>query len=453
MRKTPVLVVDDEEAITSTIAAFLRAKGYEVTVVNDGQDALEAVATGGFPIIISDIYIDKVTGLDVLTRAKGTGRNNAVILMTARGSVRTTVEAETRGAYDYIAKPFEMHQLLAVIERAEAYLAGPDVSADMADDSETFGEIVGFAPPMIEVYKKIARAARSDDAVLIVGETGVGKELVAHAVHDHSARAKGPFIPVDSGAVAASLWESEVFGSTRGAFTGADRDRPGVVESARGGSVFLDEICEIPIEVQPKLLRFLQEREYRPVGSGAPRKADVRVIAATNRNLELMVRENKLREDLFYRLNVLRIDIPPLRERRSDIPFLVRRFLAEAVAATQKRIWLTPEAEESLNRYGWPGNVRQLRNVIQRIVALGAPGPVSDATITPLLTDPLQAPESEDASEELSDVETRQIRRVLEQAGGNKSKAAEILGIQRRTLYKKLARMEREGGFGSEKSS
>lgn len=445
MKKPPILVIDDDESITSTIATFLQAKGYEVAVVNDGDDALEAAGSGRFSIIVSDIYIDRLTGLDVLAHAKRSGGDPAVILMTARGSVRTTVEAEMGGAFDYIAKPFEMRILLEVIERAEAYLGGSGEPADQADESAAFGNMVGFSPQMVDVYKKIARSARSEDTVLIVGETGVGKELVARAIHDHSVRAKAPFVPVDSGAVAGSLWESEIFGSTRGAFTGADRDRQGVIDSARGGSVFLDEIGETPLEVQPKLLRLLQEKEYRPLGSGTPRKADVRIIAATNRSLEAMVREKTFREDLFYRLNVLRIDIPPLRERRSDVPFLVRRFLSEATATAERRMWLTPESEVLLNDHAWPGNVRQLRNTIQRIVALGVPGPVSHEAVRQLLRDPQQE-DDEDPPGELSEIERRQILRVLQETGGNKTKAAEILGIQRRTLYKKLGRIERERG-------
>lgn len=443
MSKQRILVIDDEESITSTIRSFLRAKGYDVTVVNDGEDALEAVSAGAFGIIISDIYIDQVTGLDILERAKRLSANTAVILMTARGSVRTTVEAEMGGAFDYLAKPFEMGNLLAVVERAEAYLSSEAPPRMEADESAVFGNIVGFSPAMVDVYKKIARSSRSDDTVLIVGETGVGKELVAHAIHDHSARSKAPFIPVDSGAVAGTLWESEIFGSVRGAFTGADRDRQGVIESARGGSVFFDEIGEIPLEFQPKLLRFLQEKEYRPLGSGIPKKADVRIIAATNRSLETMVRENKFREDLFYRLNVLCIDVPALRERRSDIPFLIKRFLSEATEAAGKRTWLEADAERLLNEYAWPGNIRQLRNTIQRLVALGPAGPVTEATLKPFLANPLQESDEEQSSE-LGEVERRQILRVLQEAGGNKTKAAEILGIQRRTLYKKLARIERE---------
>ncbi|HWB84419.1 MAG TPA: sigma-54 dependent transcriptional regulator [Bryobacteraceae bacterium] len=449
MNKPRILVIDDEESITGTVASFLRAKGYDVIAINDGEDALDAVAEGTFGIIISDIYIDRVTGLDVLQRSRSGSKKSAVILMTARGSVRTTVEAEMGGAFDYLAKPFEMRNLLSVVERAEAYLSSDEPDAVETAEPEAFGNIVGFSPPMVEVYKRIARSAKSDETVLIVGETGVGKELVARAIHEHSARARAPFLPVDSGAVTGTLWESEIFGAIRGAYTGADRDRQGVVDSARGGSVFFDEIGEIPLDFQPKLLRFLQEREYRPLGSGVPKKADVRIIAATNRSLETMVRENRFREDLFYRLNILRIDVPPLRERRSDIPFLVKRFLSEATEAARKRLWLAPAAERLLNEYAWPGNVRQLRNTIQRAVALGSPGPVTEEAIRPYLADLLQEDDEEPASD-LSEVERRQILRVLREAGGNKTKAAEMLGIQRRTLYKKLARMEREQGRDSE---
>lgn len=444
MNNPRILVIDDDEAITLTIDAFLTAKGYHVTVANDGDDALAEVARGRHPIIISDIYIDRVTGLDVLARAKQGSADAMVILMTARGSVRTTVEAEMGGAFDYIAKPFEMHNLLAVIERAKAYLASSETPPEPAGDLEQFGNIVGFSAPMVNVYKNIARSAQSEDTVLIVGETGVGKELVARAIHDHSRRANAPFVAVDSGAVPGTLWESELFGSIRGAFTGADRDRPGIVEAARGGTVFFDEIGEIPLDFQAKLLRFLQGKEFRPVGSGALRQADARVIAATNRPIEAMVRQGSFREDLFYRLNILRIDVPPLRERRSDIEFLVRRFLEEATAAAHKHVWLEPDAQRLLREHSWPGNVRQLQNTIQRLVALGTPGPVSADAIRSVLSVSLQPEEEEEAGGELSEVERRQILRVLSETGGNKTRAAEVLGIQRRTLYKKLARMDRE---------
>ncbi|MCW5983536.1 MAG: sigma-54-dependent Fis family transcriptional regulator [Bryobacteraceae bacterium] len=441
MKDTRILVIDDDESITTTVSKYLAAAGYRVAVINDGEGALAEVRKGEYPVIISDLYIDRVTGLDVLRAATAGNPNAAVIIMTARGSVRTTVEAELGGAFEYIAKPFEMRDLLKVVKRAETS-AGEAPAEGASEDLEQFGNMIGFSPAMVGVYRLVARSAKSDDTVLIIGETGVGKELVARAIHDHSGRAERAFVAVDSGAIPGTLWESEIFGSVRGAFTGADRDRPGVADSARGGTIFFDEIGEIPLDFQAKLLRFLQEKEYRPVGSGAPRKADVRVIAATNRRLEQMVRDGKFREDLFYRLNVLRIEVPPLRERRQDIPFLVRRFLEQATEAARKRVTLAPDALDFLERQPWPGNVRQLQNTIQRVVALGLPGTVSAEDLHPLLETP-EAGDEEEASD-LSEVERRLILRVLEQAGGNKTRAAEVLGIQRRTLYKKLARIERE---------
>lgn len=450
MSKPSILIIDDDESITLTISRFLEAQGYRVAVANNGEDALAEARSGAYPIIISDIYIDQVTGLDILEAVRKADQHTAVVLMTARGSVRTTVEAEMQGAFEYLAKPFELGRLLEVIQRAEAVAAEPEAAA-LNEDLQQFGNIVGFSPTIVDVYKKIARSARSEDPVLILGETGVGKELVARAIYEHSKRATGPFVAVDSGAVTGSLWESEVFGAVRGAFTGADRDRPGVIETARGGVVFFDEVGEIPLDFQPKLLRFLQEKEFRPVGSGAPRKADVRVIAATNRALESMVRNGKFREDLYYRLNVLRIDVPPLRERRPDISFLVKHFLEGATAAAQKRIWLTSDAFSALEQHSWPGNVRQLQNTVSRLVALSPPGPVSAVDIRAAVTsaqsgagDQATDDSGEDEVKELDELERRQILRVLEETRGNKTRAAEILGIQRRTLYKKLARMERE---------
>ncbi len=443
MKPVPVLVIDDDESIASTISAFLRARGYKVEVALDGEEALDQVRSGRFPIILSDIYIDRVTGLRVLSEAKSANPSAAVILMTARGSARTTMDAEIGGAFDYLAKPFEMKALLDVVERAQRAAVPPEPEEPL-EDLEGFGELIGFAPCMVAVYKKMARCARTDDTVLVVGETGCGKELVARSIHEQSARSAKPFAAVDSGAVTGSLWESEIFGALRGAFTGADRDRQGVIEAARGGTVLFDEIGEIPLEFQSKLLRFIQEKEYRPVGSPVAKKADVRIIAATNRNLESMVKEGKFREDLFYRLNVLRIDVPPLRERRSDIQFLARRFMEQATAAAGKQVWLEPDALGALEQFDWPGNVRHLRNTLHRIVAFSPPGPVTEGDVKRELALPEELTEAEEDTGALDDLERRHVLRVLEQASGNKTRAAEILGIQRRTLYKKLARMERE---------
>jgi len=450
-QKPAILVIDDEESLASMVSAYLGAKGYRVATALTGEDALEEIASGDYDIVVSDIYVDEVSGLDILRAAKGQRPECAVILMTARGSVQTTVEAEAGGAFEYLAKPFDMGELLEAVERAEASLrASPPEAPE--EEAAPPGGMIGFSPPMVRVYKAIARSARSEETVLITGESGTGKELVARAIHEHSPRSAKPFLPVDCGAISGSLWESEVFGSVRGAFTGADRDRKGIVETATGGTVFFDEVGEIPLEFQPKLLRFLQEKEYRPVGAASPRKADVRVIAATNRPLEQMVREGKFREDLFHRLNVIRIDVPPLRERRSDIPLLARHLLETALEGTGKRLWLEKEAVAELERHEWPGNVRQLENLMRRLAALSPPGPITAKAVREALQ---SSEKAEEDSGDLSEVERRHILRVLEQTGGNKTKAAEILGIQRRTLYKKLARIERErsGHTGVPKSS
>ena len=442
MPKPAILVIDDDTSITTTISNFLRAKGYSVTVANDSDDALEMIAGNRYPLILSDIYIDRLTGIDILRVARERDPEVCVILMTARGSVSTTVDAEVGGAFDYLAKPFDLKDLLLVIEKGSRSRDVPD-EATSIEDLQQYGGMIGFAPSMVEVYKRIARSAKSDETVLILGESGVGKELVAKAIHDNSARSKSPFVAVDSGAVAGSLWEAEVFGALKGAYTGADRDRTGIIESARGGSVFFDEIGEIPHEFQAKLLRFLQEKEFRPVGAGAPRKADVRVMAATNRNLDQMVLTGNFREDLLYRLNVLRIEVPPLRDRRADIPFLVKRFLDDACENSDKRSWFEADASKLLAEFDWPGNVRQLQSLVRRLVAMESAGAIS-AVVVQRELEQNQRGESEEEITELDAVERQQIMKVLKQAGGNKTKAAEILGIQRRTLYKKLARMEGE---------
>lgn len=441
MKAPPILVIDDDVSIAEMVEAFLSANGYKVTVANDGETALQMLRTRGFPVILSDIYIDRITGLDVLREARARNERAAVILMTARGSVRTTVEAEREGAFDYLAKPFDMASLLRVVEKAlEARAA--ETSTELATEPD-FGGMIGYSPAMVEVYKKIARGARSEETVLIVGETGVGKELVARSIHENSSRCSKAFCAVDSGAIPGTLWEAEIFGAVKGAYTGADREHRGIAEIAAGGTIFFDEVGEIPLEFQPKLLRFLQEKEYRPVGASAMRKADVRVVAATNRNPEQMIAEGTFRPDLYYRLNVLRIDVPPLRERREDIEFLAKRFLVDALAQTSKHIDLDPGALEALRAHTWPGNVRELRNTIYRLVAMNPPGRITAHDLRLALTAQTTDTE-ENPSDELDAVERQQIRKILEQTGGNKTRAAEILGIQRRTLYKKLARMEKE---------
>ena len=435
--RPPVLLIDDDEGITFSIATFLEAKGYPVTVTNSGSEGLRLASETRFPLVLADIYIDRVTGLDILKAAKQANPACAVILITAKGSVRTTVEAEAGGVFDYLAKPIELSHLLEVVERAGQSLQPEE---GRVPDSVPDEEMVGVTPIMIELYKNIARAARSEDTVLIRGETGSGKELVARAIHAASSGAKQPFVPVDCAAIPESLWESELFGAVRGAFTGAEKDRAGIVEQARGGTVFLDEIGEIPTSFQAKLLRFLEAKEYRPVGATAPRTARVRILAATNRPLEEMVEAGEFRADLYHRLNVLQILVPPLRERSQDIPLLANRFLNEANRRQGRHARLEPAALKALQAHEWRGNVRELKNAIERMVAMSSPGRLSEAEVRQALTTGLAEGAPPATAETLEDAEKKHVLEALRLSGGNRTLAAERLGIQRRTLYKKLER-------------
>jgi len=434
--KSRLLVVEDDGAVRATILNFLEAEGYAVDAVSGTAQALARLAAGAYPIVISDIYLDERTGLDVLQAARGRDPQCAVILMTARGTVETVMAATRGGAFDYLAKPFDLDQLLGAVRRAEA--ARLPLEDEPAEDEPPETEMVGSSPGMVEVYKILSRVAPTDASVLIEGETGTGKELVARLIHANSPRSAAPFIPVDCAAIAPTLLESELFGSVKGAYTGADRDRTGVFEAAHRGTTFLDEIGEMDLTFQPSLLRFLQEREIRPVGSARAKSVDVRVLAATNRDLPKMVETGKFREDLWFRLNVVRIRIPPLRERRPDIPLLARHFLGRYNQRHVKSLRLGDDAVDALVEYTWPGNVRQLKHLIEKVVIL-APGPTLDreqARKALIETDPRERP-----VESLADAEAEQIRKVLAATGGNKSRAAQILGIERKTLYRKLERM------------
>ncbi len=437
--RPPVLLIDDDEGITFSIATLLEAKGYPVTVTNSGSEGLRLASEAQFPLILSDIYIDRVTGIDILKAAKQANPGCAVILITAKGSVRTTVEAEAQGVFDYLAKPLELNHLLEVVDRAARSL---EPEEQRTPDAASDEEIVGVSPVMVELYKNIARAARSEATVLIRGETGSGKELVARAIHIASSGAQQPFVPVDCAAIAENLWESELFGAVKGAFTSAERDRAGIVERARCGTIFLDEIGEIPTSFQAKLLRFLEAKEYRPIGATAPRTARVRILAATNRQLEAMVESGEFRADLYHRLNVLQIHVPPLRERSQDIPLLANRFLNEANRHQGRNARLEPAALKALEAHEWRGNVRELKNTIERMVAMFSPGLLGEAEVRRALTTGLPEGASQTNAETLEDAEKKHVMEALRLAGGNRTLAAERLGIQRRTLYKKLERWD-----------
>jgi DNA-binding NtrC family response regulator len=430
-----LLLVEDDPALQFTIQTALEEKGYEVDAVSTTGEAIDRLSDGAYPIVISDIYVDERTGLDVLDAAKKRDPRCSVILMTGRGTMETVMAATRGGVFDYIAKPFELDVMIEAVERAEASLLAADDEAESEDLPES--QMIGTAPAMIEIYKKVSRVAPTTATVIIEGETGTGKELVARMIHSFSPRASQPFVPVDCAAIAPSLLESELFGAMRGAFTGADRDRIGIFESANRGTVFLDEIGDIEQDFQVKLLRFLQEREIRPVGSSRPKEVDVRVIAATNRNLQQMTDEGKFRLDLWYRLNVVRITLPPLRDRRNDIPLLARFFVNKYNGRYSREVKLMDSGVKALQDYTWPGNVRQLQHLIERLTVL------ADRVDAEAVHEALTVMESrEKPVDTLADAEEEQIRRVLAATGGNKSKAAQILGIERKTLYRKLEKMK-----------
>ena len=430
-----LLLVEDDAALQFTIQTALEEKGYEVKAVSTTEEAMDRLQDEAYTIVISDIYIDEHTGLDVLNAAKRKDPQCSVILMTGRATIETVRAASRGGAFDYIAKPFELDTMLQAIERAEAARSGEEEGTKDEELPET--DMIGSSPAMVEIYKTVDSVAETDATVIIEGETGTGKELVARLIHKLSRRKDQPFVAVDCGSIASSLLESELFGALRGAFTGSDRDRVGVFEAANKGTVLLDEIGEIDMKFQLALLRFLDSRQIRPVGAPRSKEVDVRVIAATNRNLRRMVDEQKFREDLWYRLHTVRIVLPPLTERRGDIPLLVQFFLNKYNQRYERKVKLMDSGLRALQDHTWPGNVRQLQHVIERLTIL-APRVDAEA-VEEALAD---MGSRERPVETLADAAEDQIRKILAAVGGNKSKAAQLLGIERKTLYRKLEKMK-----------
>ena len=433
-----LLIVEDDQSVRTTMVTCLELEGYAVEAVSSTREALDRLEKQSYPIVISDIYLDERTGLDVMRTARRTNPDCLVILMTGRGSMETVMAATEGGAFEYLAKPFEMAQMVDTIRRAEKSLGEPDDDEAASIDDLPETEMIGSSPRMIEIYKTLSKVAPTDATVLIEGETGTGKELIARMIHANSKRAQQPFVPVDCGAIAPSLLESELFGTLKGAYTGADRDRMGVFEAAHNGTVFLDEIGDIDLGFQLKLLRFLQEREIRPLGSSRAKKVDVRVIAATNKDVQKLVDEGKFREDLWYRLNVVRLTVPPLCERASDIPLLVHYFLKRYNERYKLDTKLTDSGVKAMEEYSWPGNIRQLQHMMERLTILAPGGRIDDAAVRQSIE---QMDSRDHASDSLADTEAEQIRRVMAATNGNKSRAAKVLGIERKTLYRKLERM------------
>ncbi|MCA1791213.1 MAG: sigma-54 dependent transcriptional regulator [Thioalkalivibrio sp.] len=441
MKAARILVVDDEPSLRTTLEAHLREIGHDVLAVESATAALNSVGRFAPDIVLTDVMMPGMSGIELLSHLREVTPGIDVVLFTGKGDARGAIDAIQLGASDYLTKPLCLDETEGVIDqcllrrqRARAETA-PAMSPSELDPA--YG-LVGSHPRMVEVYKSIGSVARAGAgaAVLIRGETGTGKELIARAIHMTSQRANGPFVAFNCAAVPESLLESELFGHVRGAFSGATMDRRGKFEAAAGGSLFFDEIGDTTPAFQAKMLRVLQEREFYPVGSDRPSQSDVTIIAATHRPLQDMVEEGTFRQDLFYRLQVLEIEVPPLRERRSDIPLLIRHLAARAAADARITPPVIPQKViEELTTRDWPGNVRELENVIRRAVVMSR---CSVLTVQDIGVCGIPEPETEAALVTLSDVrastERRHVQRVLYDADGNKSRAARILGVSRPTL-------------------
>lgn len=437
MKRASLLVVEDDAATGRMVLMALRAAGYDVELARNLRRANELLAERSFDLWLCDLYLPDGNGLSLLEQRSGPSPEPPVIVFTAQGSIETAVEAIQQGAFDYLAKPFKIQDLLNLVERALASRATPPGEGEPAAD-ERPSLLVGNSPPMVELYKRIALAARSDSPVLILGETGTGKELVARSLHLFSRRRNRPFVPVNCGALTETLLESELFGHERGAFTGAVASRKGLFEQAEGGTLFLDEITETSPGFQVKLLRVLQEGEVRPVGGSRLIKVNVRIVAATNRNLQSALDEGRLRQDLYYRLSVVQLEVPPLRERREDIPRLANHFLRRVSDQLRRPLRLTDAALERLLEYDWPGNVRELENAVERVAVLKTDA-VIDADDFAFLSPPRTGAEL--GLNELDLAEREKIVEALRQARGNKTEAARRLGIERKSLYRKARRL------------
>jgi DNA-binding NtrC family response regulator len=430
-----ILVVDDEKKMVTLLESAFRARGHEVAGVHDGATALDMLAKDHWDVVLTDLRMTPVDGMTVLAEARRKSPRTAVVILTAYGEVKTAVEALQSGAYQYLTKPVNFQEVVHVVEQAIGAedLARENRALKQAATGER--ELLGQAAATGKLRGLIAKVAPSDATVLIRGESGAGKEIVARAVHAASGRADKPFVPVNCAAIAASLLESELFGYRQGAFTGADTDREGLFEAARGGTLFLDEIGEAGPDVQAKLLRVLEEKKINRVGDPVERDVDVRVIAATNRPLEEAIKTGTFREDLYYRLLVFPLDVPPLRERADDIPELAAHFLARL---GRRKTQLPREAVDRMRAYPWPGNVRELRNLVERAHILAGNDPIAaDHVMLDVGTRP--AVETEVGEDlDLDNNARRLIRAALQRAGGNKTLAARMLGITRRTLYSRL---------------
>jgi two-component system response regulator HydG len=445
--KGKILAVDDDAAHLHMLKTLLKSFGHEVESAMDGEDAIAMVKEKPFDLILMDVRMAHIGGIEALRQIKECNPAIPVIIMTAYSSVDTAVEAMKLGAYDYLTKPLNFEELKIILDRAMDHLRltleNRSLKEKIAAETSLAG-IIGSSLAMRKVQDMARIVAPTEATVLITGESGTGKELFAKAIHVNSERAKGPLVTVNCAALTETLLESELFGHEKGTFTGADRQRNGRFMQADTGTIFLDEVGEIPLQMQAKILRTIQEREIQRLGSDEVLHVDVRIIAATNRNLEEDVKVGKFREDLYYRLNVMNIHIPPLRERVEDIPLLAHHFLEKYVQKNRKDLkGFTPAAMDMLTRAKWPGNVRELENVIERAVILAVSPYLSEKDLPPSMSVGSQTnngnrPVFELGGKPLEEIESQAIFETLEQTQGNKSEAAKLLNITRTTLNNKL---------------
>jgi two-component system response regulator PilR (NtrC family) len=449
-----ILIVDDERSLREFLEIFLRKEGYEVSLASNGRDAIDHLERGEvFDLVLTDLMMPQVDGLGVLEAVKDRAPDTQVLMMTAFATTDTAIDAMKKGAFDYVQKPFKVDEIKVVIEKAldqRRLLEENRQLRAQVHKQYSFHNIIGRSPRMQQVFELVRRVADTRTSVLITGESGTGKELVARAIHHGSRRQDFPMVAVNCGAIPENLMESELFGHTKGSFTGAHAAKIGMFSAADQGTIFLDEVGELPMHLQVKLLRVLQERRIRPVGSVQEEPVDVRVIAATNQDLEEAIRGGRFREDLYYRLNVIRLEIPPLRERREDIPLIARHFLKRFATEMDRTIEdFSPETTELLLAYDFPGNVRELENIVERAVTFETTRAVTPESLPPsvasgdtrlrgLASELTVPPEGMDLEGLLAELERGLLIQGLERTGGNRTEAAKLLRISFRSLRYKL---------------
>ncbi len=446
-----ILVIDDEDVIRKALVRYLEQEGYEVVHAKDGKEGLARFGEGGIDLTLVDLMMPEVSGHDVVKAIKKRDPDAVAIIMTAYGTIPSAVDAMRVGAYHYITKPFELDEIGTIVKKAIDYRSVFQENVELKrklEQRDQFDKFIGQSAPIRQIFNIISKVAETDSTVLILGESGTGKELVARAIHEQSDRRNKSMVAVNCAAMPEGLLESEFFGHVRGAFTGANSNRDGRFAQADGGTIFLDEVADMSPGLQVKLLRVLQERRFEPVGGNQPREIDVRVIAATNRSLEEKVQEGTFREDLFYRLNVIPIELPALRERRSDIPLLMDYFLSRFGKQNGvEGIAVDSEAKKKLLDYSWPGNVRELENMMERLVVLNHDGKITIDDLPPILgnggsmniQNSFDIPDDGVSFKDLvSRFESDLIRTALDKTEWNKNRAANLLGLNRTTLIEKI---------------